>query len=200
MFCHDKSTLGRGDQPVFPRKRGESRFTHVMMYPALFLDHAEPHVKSMEEDSGYPKCNLRQVEHDTGLVDEVDALGSPQSFFCRRDAIDNAWRALNLVRRERPLICHRGLVSSPSLRGWRRLAALTLALGSRRGCARAMRRRRWCCGRNITLMRRSGRSLDAGTCWEAGWLVALTRRPITVNAGHVWQLSCKICHRRLEAT
>lgn len=43
----------------------------------LRLDHAVTHVEPMEEDTGYPEGKLRKVEQDAGLIDKVDALGSP---------------------------------------------------------------------------------------------------------------------------
>ena len=45
-----------------------------MMYALHLLHHAEAHVEPMEEHAGDPQRDLREVEQDAGLVDEVHAL------------------------------------------------------------------------------------------------------------------------------
>ena len=75
----------------------------------LFLDvgyghHAYSHEESVKEDAGNCDCELRELEQDSSLCDEVDALRSAGSFFRKGKAVDNRGCAGNLFLSEQPLI------------------------------------------------------------------------------------------------
>lgn len=63
------------------RMFGRHLITHVVMYATLLLHHAPAHKESVEEYARDPERNLRQVEHNACLIDEVDALSPAQSLF-----------------------------------------------------------------------------------------------------------------------
>lgn len=46
------------------------------MNTSFLLHHTVAHKKSVEEDTRDPQRYLRKVEHDAGLIDEIDTLGS----------------------------------------------------------------------------------------------------------------------------
>ena len=48
-----------------------------------------PHVKSMEKDGGSSEGNLRKLEHDTDLEDEVDAFASIFAFFFWGESVED---------------------------------------------------------------------------------------------------------------
>jgi hypothetical protein len=75
-----------------------------MMNSTLFLHHVAAHEKAMEEYSSYPQRNLREIQHDARLVDEVDALGPAHPLFRRRKTLDYARCASHFVRRKVPLV------------------------------------------------------------------------------------------------
>lgn len=164
-----------------------------MMNAALFLHHAEAHVKSVEEDAGHPQCNLRQVQHDTGLVDKVDALCSSQPLLGRGNTLDDARGAVHLVRGEVPLIqrCHGRLPP-----GLRRGLLGRGAIRPRRRRSRAVLGGRGCRGRHFAATRRRSRRLWVAGTGREGWrLIAFARRPVAINARHLRQRLCRADNR-----
>lgn len=75
-----------------------------MMNPALFLDHVAAHEEPMEKHSSYPQRNLREIQHDARLVDEVDALSPAHPLFRRRKTLHYARCTSHFVRRKVPLV------------------------------------------------------------------------------------------------
>lgn len=76
-----------------------------MVYAALFWNHTAAHVKPVEEHTRNPEGDLGKIQHDTRLVDKVDALGSSEPFLGGRYPVEYALRAENLIFRKRPLAC-----------------------------------------------------------------------------------------------
>jgi hypothetical protein len=74
------------------------------MNSTFFLHHVAAHEEAMEEYSSYPQRNLRKIQHDARLVDEVDTLGPAHSLVRRRNTLDYARRASHLVRCKVPLV------------------------------------------------------------------------------------------------
>lgn len=48
-----------------------------MMDATLLFHHASSYVKAVEKDASNPQCNLREIEHDASLEDEVNTFGPP---------------------------------------------------------------------------------------------------------------------------
>lgn len=77
--------------------------TYVVVNPEnVFLwrllgHHAYSHEESVKEDAGNGDCKLRELEQDSCLCDEVDALRSAVAFFGKGKAVDNRGGAGNLV-------------------------------------------------------------------------------------------------------
>lgn len=74
-----------------------------MMYAPFLLRHAPAHIEAVEEDPRHPQGNLREVEHDAGLVDEVHTLGSAQPLLGRSNTIQYSRRAIHFLWGEGPL-------------------------------------------------------------------------------------------------
>lgn len=74
----------------------------------LFKLHTMSHVESVEENTGNPYRNRRQLEDDGGLLDEIDALGPPESLLGDRHAVYDARGAQYLCRSEEPLFATLG--------------------------------------------------------------------------------------------
>ncbi len=48
-----------------------------MYAPLLIFDHTTSHIKSMEEDARHVESDLRELQEDAGLIDEVNTFGPP---------------------------------------------------------------------------------------------------------------------------
>jgi hypothetical protein len=96
---------GSSKQVVAVRK-SPNDVTHVVMNPVLLLPlhHAASHVEAMKEHRGDVLRGVWQFEQNAGLDDEIYALGPPQPLVGRVYTIEDAGAAVDLVRREMPLV------------------------------------------------------------------------------------------------
>ena len=71
--------------------------------PSRDIDHGMAHEETMQEDISGSEGDLRELEHDTDLQDEVDAFAAILALFFRGEAVEDGRRAEELVFREEPL-------------------------------------------------------------------------------------------------
>lgn len=160
---------------------------YIMMYAVLLLHQADPHEEPVEKDSSHPESDLRQLQEDASLVDKADTLGSPHTLLGRTQAVDYAWGGENLIGSEEPLAglglggrrCCRGRVCG------RRHHAPGRGAG-RRFARRRNRRRRHRRRYGVSAAGRSRESVgrQRRLCRHRRWLIALTGRPVPIDARH----------------
>ncbi len=83
--------------------RGAGWGTYVVMYTHFLRDHTSAHVKALEEDSSGSKRQLWQLEQNSSLYDEVDALRPSAALFLWGYAVEDGWSAEDFLLGEQPL-------------------------------------------------------------------------------------------------
>lgn len=78
--------------------------TYVVVLAAFLGDHADSHVEAVEEDAGGSEGQLRELQQDASLYDEVDAFRPATALIDGHHSVKNGGGARELGFSEEPLI------------------------------------------------------------------------------------------------